>query len=203
LNGLFVVFDGPSGSGKSTLINSVQQVLSNLGLINSITKEPTPRFGQANEDCLNGLVLFNLLLNDRRVHLEMDVLPLLNQGHIVLCDRYVVSSLVYQRIDGLDLEFIWSKNSHFLIPDLSVLVYASENTLRNRLAKRHSLTRFENEQNRKNELAFYLDAVDFLQNQGYLHIIAKNEEGCFNFCVDQVVTTIQGLINEKSTSSRD
>jgi dTMP kinase len=203
LNGLFVIFDGPSGSGKSTLINSVQQVLSNLGLINSITKEPTPRFRQANEDCLNGVDLFNLLLNDRRVHLELDVLPLLKQGEIVLCDRYVASSLVYQRIDGLDLEYIWSKNSQFLIPDLSVLVYASENTLLDRLAKRHSLTRFENNQNRKNELAFYLEAVDFLQNQGYSHIFAENEDGYFDFLVDQVVSTIQSLIHEKSTSSRN
>jgi len=199
LNGLFVTFDGPSGSGKSTLLVAVQQALNDFNHRTLLTKEPTPRFQPSNEDKFNGQKLFNLLLQDRQIHLEQDVCPALDQGQIVLCDRYIASSLVYQRIDGLSLDFIWSKNCQFLVPDLSILVYASDATLQNRLAQRQGLTRFERPENRRDELAFYLEAAEFLQNQGHQHFYAQNEDGCLEYLVDQVVSTIQGLIHAKTT----
>jgi dTMP kinase len=193
LSSLFVTFDGPNGSGKSTLLNAVGQNLQNLGFDIYQTKEPTSRFHVNNEEKFNSNNLFDLLLEDRLIHLRDDISPALSDGKVVLCDRYIASSLVYQRIDGLTLDFIWSKNSHFLVPDLSILVYASEHTLQKRLTSRNNLTRFEKSENRKDELSFYLEAVDFLQSNGYFHIFAENEDGKLQHLVDQVVNTLHQI----------
>ena len=55
---------------------------------------------------------------------------------MVLCDRYIESSLVLQRLDDVDVEYILAINASILRPDIRIRLLASEHVLRRRLAGR-------------------------------------------------------------------
>lgn len=169
--GILVTFDGPNGVGKSSLINEVAGLLKISGLGTLMTKEPTNsalgQFIRANEENYNGKILAYLVTLDRYFHLENEISPALEDGRIVLSDRYIESSLVLQRLDGLDCEFIWDLNKHFYFPELSVLLTAPVEVLEQRLSTRDSLTRFERQRSRQEELDYYLDAANYLSNRGF------------------------------------
>lgn len=141
------------------------------GLSTLLTKEPTNsslgQFIRANEDNYQDKTLAYLVTLDRYFHLENEILPALKDGKIVLSDRYMESSFVLQRLDGLDYEFILDLNKYFYIPELSVLLTASVEILERRLSIRNSLTRFERCHSRQDELDYYMDAANYLSNHGF------------------------------------
>ena len=104
MNGLFISFEGGEGSGKSSVLNVVKDKLIADGYKVVITREP----GGVNvsEQIRNVILDVNnamsketeaLLYAASRVeHLYSKVIPLLNDGYIVLSDRYLDSSLAYQ-----------------------------------------------------------------------------------------------------------
>jgi len=169
--GVFVTFDGPNGSGKSTLLASVARQLTFRGLEVLCTKEPTlsplGQFVRTGEENYRGRIFACLIAADRYFHLENEILPALRQGKVVLSDRYVESSLALQRLDGLDLDFIWALNEQVYIPDLSIVLTASVEVLEGRLSLRSRLSRFERTKSRKNELKYYLEAAEFLSARGF------------------------------------
>lgn len=165
--GIFVSFEGLNGVGKSSLVDGAANHLTHLNLKILKTKEPTlsplGQFVRAAEENYQGRIMACLVAADRYFHLENEVLPALQSGKIVLSDRYVESSLVLQRLDGLDIEFIWSLNSQIYIPDLSVILTAPVEILDQRLSQRNSFGRFERTKSRREELNYYLEAVEFKQ----------------------------------------
>lgn len=104
MSGLFISFEGGEGSGKSSVINVVKQKLEADGHKVVITREP----GGVNvsEQIRNVILAVDnqmsketeaLLYAASRVeHLYSKVIPLINEGYIVLSDRYIDSSLAYQ-----------------------------------------------------------------------------------------------------------
>src|SRR5882757_5264081 len=113
--GLFVTIDGPSGVGKTTTITHLAQLLKADNDIVHLTVEPSRgpigRLAYELTDTVTGPALACLYAADRYHHLETEIRPLLGAGHLVLCDRYVPSALVMQRLDGLELEYLWNLNS--------------------------------------------------------------------------------------------
>src|SRR5690606_40533710 len=63
-----------------------------------------------------------LIAADRYHHLATEIRPRVQQGEIVLCDRYVASSYVLQQMDGVPLPFIECLNGHSDRPDLAVML---------------------------------------------------------------------------------
>jgi dTMP kinase len=175
---MFVTFEGPNGVGKSSLLNGVANRLIQMGFNVFPTKEPTSsplgQFVRVAEEIYQGRTLACLVAADRYFHLESEILPALQAGKIVLSDRYVESSLVLQRFDGLDLEFIWSLNSQIYIPDLSVILTASVEILEQRLSQRSSFGRFERTKSRAEELNYYLEAAEFLSKRRFNILILDN-----------------------------
>lgn len=109
--GFFVAIEGPSGIGKSTLTGLLADRLTAHGCSVTATKEPTAsplgslaRFGT---DDYHGLTLACRVAADRYQHLEHEIRPALQAGRLVICDRYLASSLVLQRLDGVPLDFVW------------------------------------------------------------------------------------------------
>lgn len=123
MNGLFISFEGGEGSGKSTAITKVAAKLENAGYKVAITREPG---GVKVSEDIRAVILDidnkmapeteALLYAASRVeHLKAKVIPLINEGYIVLSDRYLDSSLAYQGCArGLGIENVLKINMYAL-----------------------------------------------------------------------------------------
>ena len=107
LNGLFITVEGPDGSGKSTQIKLLSQYLRDNGHNILMTREPggTPisedirRMILDNKNTRMSSVTEALLYSASRAqHVHEKIIPALEKGKVVICDRFVDSSLVYQGI---------------------------------------------------------------------------------------------------------
>lgn len=103
--GMFISFEGGEGSGKTTIINALEQVLVQNGYNVVKTREPggVPIAEQIRNvilDVENTQMCYEtealLYAAARMQHLKERVIPALERGDIVICDRYLDSSLVYQ-----------------------------------------------------------------------------------------------------------
>jgi len=145
--GLLVSIDGPGGVGKSTLTGQLASHLARRRVPVHATTEPSRsrlgEFARQGPDRYHGLVLACLVAADRYHHLETEIQPHLDAGEVVITDWYVPTSLVLQRIDGVDLDFIWQLNRHAPRPDLAVILHADPTVLAARLVARGAPTRFE------------------------------------------------------------
>ncbi len=101
----FITFEGGEGSGKSSAILEIKDRLEKLGYKVVVTREPGGI--KISEDIRNIILDVDnteltyetealLYAASRTQHLHQKVLPALNEGMIVLCDRYLDSSLAYQ-----------------------------------------------------------------------------------------------------------
>ena len=89
---MFITFEGPDGSGKSTIIKKVYEKLINDGFDIVLTREPG---GTPIAEKIRDIILDNSNAS-RRQHLVEKIRPALKEGKIVLCDRFLDSSLAYQ-----------------------------------------------------------------------------------------------------------
>ncbi|MEN1966483.1 dTMP kinase [Lentibacillus sp. N15] len=120
MNGHFITFEGTEGAGKTTILHSLGKKLKQMGLPVIITREPggieiaekirevilDPRHTEM--DSRTEALLYAAA---RRQHLVEKVLPALQNGNIILCDRFIDSSLAYQGYArGLAMDDIWSIN---------------------------------------------------------------------------------------------
>lgn len=101
-------FEGIEGCGKSTVIQEVYQTLLNMGYDVILTREPAgTNLGKTlkkilleTEDDYDSLTEFLMFLAARRDHYLKVIKPALEKGQIVLCDRFIHSSIVYQGLLG-------------------------------------------------------------------------------------------------------
>lgn len=123
----FISIEGGEGSGKSTVIRAMKEFLESLGYKVIVTREPggLPNVERLREVMLNEsfeiegqMYLFGVC---RLEHLRKKIIPALNDDFIVICDRYIDSSLVYQGYEGgLGVETVWNFNKSLVgsyIPD--------------------------------------------------------------------------------------
>lgn len=131
--GIFITFEGPEGAGKTTVIAKIFKRLEEEGRQVILTREPG---GIRIAEKIRGIILDNnhqemdgktealLYAAARRQHLAEKVIPALREGQIVLCDRFVDSSLAYQGYArGLGIDEVMSINRFAIgdtMPDLTV-----------------------------------------------------------------------------------
>jgi len=115
--GIFIVTEGIDGSGKSTQAKMLASWLRKRGRKVLLTREPyTDRLRKQLRSGKNYNWL-KLFTEDRLIHLKKEVLPALNKGMIVVCDRYYYSTLAYQ-LQPKE----WKKySSKFIRPDLGLI----------------------------------------------------------------------------------
>lgn len=147
LRGVFVTLDGMGGAGKSTTTRHLHQHLTQAGYTVHVTAQPSrDRLGEIarhNTDTYTGHTLACLVAADRYHHLATEILPQLAAGRIVLCDRYVASSYVLQRMDAVPIEFIAALNAPADIPDVAVILTAHPAVTAQRIGQRGAHSRFE------------------------------------------------------------
>ncbi|MFE3205569.1 dTMP kinase [Embleya sp. NPDC059237] len=167
--GYFLTVDGPGGVGKSTTVTAITHRLRETGHTVHPTTEPsgnalgiaTRRLAQE----VRGTALALLVAADRHHHLDTEIRPHLAAGHTVVCDRYLASSLVLQRLDGVPGDFIRAINTGITRPDLAVVLTAPAPTITRRLHTRGSHHRFENDpDNVARELDLYEQAITILRD---------------------------------------
>ena len=133
--GLFITFEGGEGAGKSSLIQYVQKGLESQDYQTVTLREPgSSSLGEkirqllleSSNQPLSKKAELMLFLASRAQLIEESILPAIEKGHIVLCDRYNDSTIAYQGEGrGLGSEFVKSvcdlitKNC---IPDLTILL---------------------------------------------------------------------------------
>ncbi|MCA1042411.1 dTMP kinase [Bacillus infantis] len=122
--GIFITAEGPEGAGKTTIINMLASGLADEGYKVMQTREPG---GIEIAEQIRAVILDTkntamdprtealLYAAARRQHLAEKVQPALDEGYIVLCDRFIDSSLAYQGYArGLGIDEVYSIN-HFAI----------------------------------------------------------------------------------------
>ncbi len=135
MKGSLIVFDGIDGSGKTTQARLLKLFLKMKGYPAIYTKEPTRgRWGRIIMEMIDkgaelmgkGKELLELFINDRREHVEGVIRPSLEEGKIVIVDRYYFSSIAYQGAFGIDPAEIKSINESFApLPNLAFLLNIS------------------------------------------------------------------------------
>ncbi len=131
--GLFVTLEGPEGAGKTTQLKLLSKQLDASGHKHIVTRDPggTSLGKQIRRILLNPETpvcpVTELLLYeaDRAQHVEEVIKPALKNGVLVLCDRYIDSTIAYQGYArGLDFNIINELNqiaTGGLTPDLTIL----------------------------------------------------------------------------------
>lgn len=131
--GFFITFEGPDGSGKSTVARNIVEKLKEQGLDVVHTREPG---GIEIAEQIRNIILDPkntsmdpktealLYAASRRQHLVEKVIPAINEGKIVICERFVDSSLAYQGYGrNLGFDDILSINEFAIsgiFPDLTI-----------------------------------------------------------------------------------
>lgn len=176
--GFFLAIDGPNGVGKSTVIAELKKAIESYKTNTLFTKEPTDTelgtFIRKNQSIYNGSTLACLVAADRYDHIKNVIQPNLENGKLVISDRYIASSFVYQKLDGVSENFIRSLNQDILLPDLYVILSAPDNVISQRLSQRSELTRFENT-NEIKEARLYADTVQILESLGITVLVIEND----------------------------
>ncbi|WP_404330635.1 dTMP kinase [Mesobacillus maritimus] len=125
--GLFVSFEGPEGAGKTTIINMMIEQLKKEGFQVISTREPggieiaeqiREVILNKNNTAMDARTEALLYAAARRQHLVEKVKPALEIGNIILCDRFIDSSLAYQGFArGLGIDEVLTINQ-FAIEDM-------------------------------------------------------------------------------------
>ena len=131
---MFITIEGPEGSGKTTAVDTAVKELEKMGYQIVRTREPggTPIAEQIrnvildkNNTAMDQRTEALLYAASRRQHLVEKVWPALKEGKIVICDRYLDSSLAYQGgARGLGIDNILNVNmfaTEGTFPDLTLL----------------------------------------------------------------------------------
>ena len=155
--GSFIVIEGPDGSGKTTIALRLKEILSEKydivhtrepgGIdiaeqIRNIILDPKNIAMEAKTEAL-------LYAASRRQHLVEKVIPALKRGSIVLCERFVYSSLVYQGYArGLGIDAVYDINRFAIgdtMPDLVLYLDVDEKTGLSRVNSRGNKDRLDGE----------------------------------------------------------
>lgn len=202
-HGLFVTFEGPEGSGKTTQIGLLEQYLRELGYDVLVTREPggTPLGEELRRILMelrdeelapeSELLLFGAC---RAQHMRKRILPHLEKGGVVLCDRFADSSSAYQGYARkLNMDFIQRMHELTLDgrwPDLTLLLDISVEESEQRTRQRDGETpvdRFAKE-NR---------AFHYAVREGFLNLARHNPKRFRVLAADMPAAELAACIRDE------
>ena len=153
---MFISVEGIEGCGKSTLVNGLDQHLQERNIDYVITKEPgSTSIGKILRSILldkkqqiSPLTELLLMFSDRLDHLDKVIKPSLDEGKIVITDRYIDSTYAYQGAGrGISKGIIDTlvSQTEIMLPDRTILLDLSPEVGLKRASTRNELDRFESE----------------------------------------------------------
>ena len=206
--GVFISFEGGEGVGKSTQIDLLEKVLVNKKFNVISTREPggTEEAEELRKFLVTGdkkawdpfseSLIFNAI---RREHINKIILPAIENGTIVLCDRFIDSTIVYQGLVGevseKDLLELHQKYCYNLYPDITFFLDLSPQKGLNRTLKRQNTVenRFENLGLNYHEKI--LNGFDTLQKRNPNRIIRINADNDKEFISNEISDHVKIMLN--------
>lgn len=201
---MFITFEGPEGCGKTTHSKRLKSYLEGKGYAVLLTQEPggTMLGKQIREILLSPESILDetsevyLFAADRSEHVSKIILPALQEGKIVISDRFTDSTLAYQ-VGGRGLpedlvRYLNMISAKGLIPDLTFLLDVSPEVGLKRATSNGLVDRFE-----KEAIEFHRGVREY-----YLKIAEENKErikivNTEDKTIEEVQNIIRGHINEK------
>ncbi len=195
---MFITFEGPDGSGKSTIIQKVYDYLIENDYEVIKTREPG---GSPIAEKIRDLILDTentkmgyrtealLYAASRAQHVEETILPALNENKIVLCDRFLISSLAYQGVGrDLGIENVRKINEFAIngvFPDFVLFFDVDPITTLKRKSSLDTADRLEKEGNNFHERV-YNGYKQILNSEKDIEIIDATQsiEDVFNQCIN-------------------
>ena len=198
---MFIVIDGPDGSGKTTLAKHLVQQLCLENHQAIYTSEPTCdcEAGRSirqmlQSDGITDVYAFaDLFVADRKEHLINLILPHLEAGGWVVCDRYKYSALAYQQMQGVDVQYLIKSNETCLIPDyIFILLPSNTDILINRIVRRGDVAEmFEKEELLDVALYYYHNLSSYFPNENIWYLNA-------DLPIEDNLCRIKSIISEKN-----
>lgn len=199
---MFITFEGGEGTGKTTLIAKIAEFLrKNYEVVT--TREPG---GSAIAEAIRDIILNPkyegvtpttealLLAAARAQHLDEVILPALKQHKIILCDRFLDSSLAYQAYArGLGFDFVLNINAYAVkhLPDLTFYIDLDPQVGMKRIENRDKYDRLDQETKE------FHDRV----RKGYLEVYKKYPNRIIIINGDQSIDEILNQILNKIQAS--
>lgn len=153
--GKFITIEGTDGSGKTTIIKHIEEYLKNLGLNVIVTREPGGvELSEKIRDLLLNCSMDSktevlLFAASRREHILGKIIPELKKGTIILCDRFLDSSVAYQAYGrNLNVDNVLKINEYVLEglePDLTLYFNVDVELGISRTASREKNNKLDNE----------------------------------------------------------
>ncbi|MFX1312298.1 MAG: dTMP kinase [Promethearchaeota archaeon] len=184
---LFIALEGIDGSGTSTHSHLLKGFLESKGLKVYLTMEPS------NSDI--GKLVRKYLKNkevppttdallfaaDRDLHFNNEIKKKLEDGYIVISDRYLESSIVYQSVqsDKMSVDWIKEINKFIQIPDITIILD---------IEPKIALARKDNKDLEK------FEDTNFLDNVRDLYLIRAKQEGYYIISSDDIIEFVQDKI---------
>lgn len=206
MKGLLIVFEGPDGSGKTTVLEKVYKKLLQDGYGIYKFREPG---GTEISEKIREIILDNenikmssrceaLLYAASRAQLvEEKLRPLLEKGSIILCDRFVMSSMLYQGIGrGLGIDEVKNIND-FAIgeirADLTLFLNIDYKTAIDRKRRNFVSDRLENEDDSFHKKTYdgYIDLSKKFKDEIISIDANKDVETVVNDCLDVIKTYLK------------
>lgn len=184
----FIVFEGIDGSGKSTQAKILKKKMEGLGKKVHYTFEPTNyRIGRMLRDVLTGKdtadeqTIAALFVADRLDHLhhpEYGMLKQLEDGKVVICDRYYHSSYAYHS-QFMDMDWVIEANSlaaEALRPDLVLFLDLLPEVSMERIrANRAGFDHYEKQETLEQVRSNYLQAIMKTQAEENIKVISADQ----------------------------
>ena len=156
MSGKFITLEGIDGSGKTTQGIFLKNKLEELGQDVLFTREPGGAKGaeeirnllvQGEKDRWSNITEILLFFASRRHHLEKVLLPAINKGKVVICDRFTDSTIIYQGRENIHLKKMiieLNKSVIGIVPDLTLIIDIDPTKSLNRgLSRKSDEMRFE------------------------------------------------------------
>ena len=164
---MLINLEGIDGCGKSTQSQFLMGEFEKNNEKTILLKEPTNgKYGRKLWEMLSGKIeatteeILELFVRDRKEHVDQKINPALNEGKIVLMDRYYYSTMAYQAAAGIDVKRIRKDNEFAPKPDI-VLVFDLPADLAMKRVRGHSVADvFEKEEHLEKVRKAYLHLED-------------------------------------------
>lgn len=183
MTGKFIVIDGPDGSGTTrhsamlaekmradgeTVVTSAEPTDSSIG------KNIRTILHQKDMPSPNAVQL--LFCADRAHHVANVIQPALHEGHTIILDRYILSTIVYGSAQGVSESWLHDINAVFPQPDLTIITLPPFDVCMERIGRRSIQDQFEGESLQQKVYAKYASVDDpsvvFVDTSGPKHAVA-------------------------------